>query len=135
MLGRRRWVAVLAVPMLCGPLLAACGDGGANTITFYNGQHPQLTQAIVSAFEKQTGIDVKVRTDDGIVLADQILQEGSNSPADVYLTENSPELMLLTQHRLLAQLPASITDQIPSRLRLADWQLGRRRPAGLRAGL
>ncbi len=95
-------------------LLTACGGSDtANAITLYNGQHPQLTQAIVSAFEKQTGIHVKVRTDDGIVLADQILQEGSHSPADVYLTENSPELMMLTQHHLLAQLPGSITDEIP----------------------
>ncbi len=95
-------------------LLDACGGGDVNTITLYNGQHPQLTQALVSAFERETGIRVQVRTDDGIVLADEILQEGSSSPADVYLTENSPELMLLTQHHLLAKLPTSITAQIPS---------------------
>jgi iron(III) transport system substrate-binding protein len=96
--------------------LTACGGGGGgDTITLYNGQHPQLTSAIVSAFEKKTGIHVQVRTNDGIVLADQILQEGSNSPADVYLTENSPELMMLTGHHLLAKLPASITIQIPGR--------------------
>ena len=41
----------------------------------------------------------EVRTNDGVVLADQILQEGSHSPADVYLTENSPELMLLQRAR------------------------------------
>ena len=101
--------------------LGACGSGsesgsrGPGTITLYSGQHQQLSQAIVTAFTKQTGIHVRVRTDDGIVLANQILQEGSKSPADVYLTENSPELMLLTEHHLLAQLPASTTDQIPSR--------------------
>jgi iron(III) transport system substrate-binding protein len=94
--------------------LAACGGGG-DAITLYNGQHPQLTSAIVSAFEKKTGIHVQVRTNDGIVLADQILQEGSNSPADVYLTENSPELMMLTGHHLLAKLPASVTSQVPGR--------------------
>jgi iron(III) transport system substrate-binding protein len=95
---------------------SAAGDhgGGATTITLYSGQHEQLTDAIVSAFEKQTGIRVNVRSDDGIVLADQILQEGPHSPADVYLTENSPELMLLTQHKLLAPLPSSITGQIPA---------------------
>jgi len=96
--------------------LAACGGGGGggNTITLYNGQHPQLTAAIVSAFEKQTGINVQVRTDDGLVLADQILQEGAKSPADVYLTENSPELIALTEHHLLAQLPVSVTSLVPS---------------------
>jgi iron(III) transport system substrate-binding protein len=117
-----RWLAISAGPLVAASLLAACGGAsaangggsGSTTITLYNGQHPQLTQAIVNAFEKQTGIHVKVRTDDGIVLADQILQEGSHSPADVYLTENSPELMLLTDRNLLAKLPASITSQIPA---------------------
>src|SRR5579859_4816228 len=119
-----RWLAISAGTLVAAALLAACGGAsadttsgsaaGGTTITLYSGQHPQLTQAIVAAFEKQTGIQVKVRSDDGIVLADQILQEGSHSPADVYLTENSPELMLLSQHKLLTTLPASITGQIPS---------------------
>jgi iron(III) transport system substrate-binding protein len=65
----------------------------------------------LTAFEKQTGISVQVRTNDGIVLADQLLQEGRSSPADVYLTENSPELSTLDQHgrkapRVDAQAPA-----------------------------
>ena len=113
-----RWLAISAGALISASLLAACGGanaagGGSTTITLYSGQHPELTTAIVSAFEKQTGIHVRVRSDDGIVLADQILQEGPHSPADVYLTENSPELMLLTQHHLLAPLPSSVTGQIP----------------------
>ena len=110
----RRLVAAAAVVALA-VALAGCGGTAPNTIVLYNGQHPQLTSALVSAFTHQTGIHVSVRTGDGIVLADQILQEGSNSPADVYLTENSPELMNLQQHGLLAKLPASITDQVPQR--------------------
>jgi iron(III) transport system substrate-binding protein len=115
-----RWLAISAGTFISASLLAACGaasaagGSGGDSITLYSGQHPQLTQAIVSAFEKQTGIHVQVRSDDGIVLADQILQEGSHSRADVYLTENSPEMMLLTEHNLLAKLPASITSQIPA---------------------
>jgi iron(III) transport system substrate-binding protein len=102
----------------CGLALAAgisgCGGEVANTITLYNGQHPQLTSALVAAFTRQTGIHVSVRTGDGIVLADQILTEGSTSPADVYLTENSPELMELESHGLLTRLPSSVRDQIPA---------------------
>src|SRR5258708_1382495 len=120
--GTLRGLAIFAGALISASLLAACGaasaagdgGGGATTITLYSGQHQQLTAAIVSAFEKQTGIHVNVRSDDGIVLANQILQEGSHSPADVYLTENSPELMLLAGHHLLATLPASTTSQIPA---------------------
>jgi iron(III) transport system substrate-binding protein len=111
----RRWLAIPVGLALGASLLAACGGGGSDdAITLYNGQHPQLTQALVDAFSKQTGITVRVRTDDGIVLADELLQEGSSSPADVYLTENSPELMVLSEHHLLAKLPASVTSQIPA---------------------
>jgi iron(III) transport system substrate-binding protein len=98
-------------------VLAGCGAAGANpnprSLVIYNGQHPQLTNQLVAAFEKQTRISVQVRTDDGIVLADQLMQEGSSSPADVYLSENSPELVTLDQRGLLAKLSPSTLDQVP----------------------
>ena len=92
---------------------AGCGSG-SSTLVLYNGQHPQLTAALISAFEKHTGITVSVRTNDGIVLAEQLLQEGRASLADIYLTENAPELTLLQQKGLLAKLPATVLSQVPS---------------------
>jgi iron(III) transport system substrate-binding protein len=99
-------------------LLALAGCGGSTdsrSILLYNGQHPQVSTELVAAFEKQTHIKVEVRTNDGIVLADQLLQEGSSSPADVYLTENSPELEDLEEHGLLAKLDPTTLAQVPSR--------------------
>jgi iron(III) transport system substrate-binding protein len=93
--------------------LSACGGGSSSSLTLYSGQHPQLTGALVAAFERRTGISVKVSNKDGVVLADQILQEGSASPADVYLTENSPELMRLQQHGLLARLGSPTLSAVP----------------------
>jgi iron(III) transport system substrate-binding protein len=90
------------------------GSGRGTTITVYNGQHPQLTTTLVAAFEKATGIHVKTLTNDGVVLADQLLEEGTQTSADVYLTENSPELMLLQEHHLLAPLPAATLAEAPS---------------------
>ena len=116
---RRRWPALVGAALVAYGALVASASAGASastkTITLYNGQHPELALAIVKAFEKKTGTEVRVRTDDGVVLADQILEEGKRSPADVYLTENSPELMLLSEHHLLAQLPAQVLRQVPSR--------------------
>ncbi len=112
---RRRRIAIAASLLALVAAVSGCGGDAKNTIVLYNGQHPQLTSALVAAFTRQTGIHVNVRTNDGIVLADQILQEGSDSPADVYLTENSPELMNLQDRGLLTKLPSSILDQIPAR--------------------
>src|SRR5207247_6232766 len=105
--------AILLAAILAA-LLTGCGGSGRPTITLYNGQHPQLTRALVAAFQRPAGIDVRVRTGEPIVLASQLLQEGSHSPADVYFAENSPELVVLDEHHLLAKLPTSITSQVPS---------------------
>jgi iron(III) transport system substrate-binding protein len=110
----RRSVAALVIVAIAAAL-AGCGATAPNTIVLYNGQHLQLTNQLIAAFTRQTGIHVSVRTGDGIVLADQLLQEGSSSPADVYLTENSPELMNLQGHGLLAKQPQSTLEQIPAR--------------------
>ncbi len=53
--------------------------------------------------ESKRGISVKIRTGEGPALAAQLVAEGTATPADVYFTENSPELMLLEEKGLLAQ--------------------------------
>jgi iron(III) transport system substrate-binding protein len=100
---------LIALAACCAALGAGCGgDSKHSSITLYNGQHSELTNLLVAAFEKKTGINVRIRTNDSAVLADQLIQEGGASPADVYIAENSPELMELQRRKLLAQLPQSI---------------------------
>jgi len=101
-------------------ILAGCGGSGNRSLVVYNGQHLELTRSFVSAFQRATGIRVSLRTDDSVVLGDQILQEGHSSPADVYFAENSPELVELVEHRLLARLPNSVLTQVPARDRAGD---------------
>jgi iron(III) transport system substrate-binding protein len=101
--------SLIALAACCAALAGGCGGGsGHSSITLYNGQHAELTRLLVAAFEKKTGVKVQIRTNDSAVLADQILQEGDASPADVFIAENSPELMELQRRGLLARLPQSI---------------------------
>lgn len=110
-----------AVLAACAPL-AACGGTatGPDTITLYNGQHLQTADQLVSAFEKKTGISVVVRSADEDVLADQIATEGGKSPADVFLTENSPPLESLQAKGLLSRLDAGTLAATPSRFNSPD---------------
>ncbi|MGD1053817.1 MAG: extracellular solute-binding protein [Candidatus Dormibacteria bacterium] len=112
---RAGWSA-LTVALAAGWLLLGCGGSPAGVrITLYDGQHPQTTDALVSAFERATGITVDVRDDDEDVLADEIVSEGARSPADVIYTENSPALEYLQGRGLLAPVdPATLADT-PSR--------------------
>jgi iron(III) transport system substrate-binding protein len=74
-----------------------------------------MTDALVAAFEKQTGITVHVRLGEDEELANQIVAEGSSSPADVILTENSPPLVLLQEKHLLAKVNASAYSRVPAK--------------------
>lgn len=118
---RKAW-RVIGMSVTAGMLtasVAACGassggDAPANRLVLYNGQHEQTTQALVSAFEKQTGIQVTVRNGDEDQLAEQIMQEGSRSPGDVFYTENSPALMKLAGQHLLAPVDKATLAAVPS---------------------
>jgi len=99
------------------PAGCACGagTGSSNSITLYNGQHEQTTDALVAGFEDETGITVNVRNDDEDTLADEIVADGSHTPADVFYTENSPALEYLQSKGLLAKVDSSTLSKTPSR--------------------
>jgi iron(III) transport system substrate-binding protein len=117
-------IAAVATLITVAGGLAACGKSSSapaanapisgQTITLYNGQHEQTTSALVAAFTKQTGVKVKVRSDDEDVLAQQIEQEGSHSPADAFYTENSPPLARLAESNLLSPVDASTLAAVPA---------------------
>jgi iron(III) transport system substrate-binding protein len=95
--------------------LAACGSSKSSTngLTLYNGQHEQTTVLLAHDFERQTGIKVHIRSADEATLANQIIQEGSNSPADVFYTENSPALEALGAKGLLAPVAGTTLAAVP----------------------
>jgi iron(III) transport system substrate-binding protein len=111
----KRWVLASSVSMVAA-LAVGCSSGGgsAGSLTVYSGQHQQTMTALVSEFEHSTGIKVKVRTDDEATLANQILQEGSHSPADVFVAENSPALTLLQERQLLVPVDAPTLAAVPA---------------------
>ena len=84
------------------------------TLTLYSGQHPQTVDALIADFEKATGIKVRVHSGEGPEVANQLVEEGTDSPADVYFTENTPELMLLEEKGLLADVAPEALASVPA---------------------
>src|SRR5579859_6705519 len=96
-----------------GGTSSAATQSGVTTLVMYSGQHEQTTDALVSAFEKQNpNIKITVRSNDEGTLAQQIQQEGSKSPADLFYAENSPALEVLQEKGLLAAAPAAALAEI-----------------------
>ncbi len=94
----------------------ADGDG----IVVYNAQHVSLMQAWTQGFSRDTGIKVTVRKGSDMELGNQIVQEGAGSPADVFVTENSPAMALVDNAGLFAPLDPATLAQVPENYRPAN---------------
>ena len=108
---------ILALIAIISVFTAASTEGAyaasAEGIVVYNAQHASLTQSWVTGFTRETGIKVTVRNGSDSELGNQIVQEGSASPADVFLTENSPAMVLVDNAGLLAPIDSATLSQVP----------------------
>jgi len=120
-----RILSAVAVAVLALPLLAACGSdgesgGGEPLLVVYNAQHEELIDAVAKAFTEKTGTEVQLRNGADLELGNQLAAEGDASPADVFLTENSPAMALVDSKNLFAKLDQSTLDKIPAQYRPDD---------------
>lgn len=121
----RRTAVALVISCVSATAFTACtshGDSGP-TLTLYNGQDKATTALLVAAFERQTGIHVKVRTDDEAVLANDLAQAGNRDAADVFYSENTPALRLLEIKHLLAPVDRATLARVDPRWQSSagDW--------------
>ena len=103
--------------------LVGCGSKSEDTyvadpgsLQVYSAQHENLTTAWAEAFTTATGIKVQVRKGNDASMGHQLVAEGSASPADVFLTENSPAMTLVERSKLLAPLEEATRRQVPANL-------------------
>jgi iron(III) transport system substrate-binding protein len=100
--------AALALGLVAGPAMAE--DAG---IIVYNAQHESLAKEWAEGFTKETGVKVTLRNGGDSDFSNQIVAEGSASPADVFLTENSPAMALVEAAGLFAPIDADTLAQVP----------------------
>ena len=84
-------------------------------LVLYSGRSESLVGNIVEQFEEVTGIDVQVKYGKTFPVATMILEEGSNSPADIYFAQDPGGLGFLAREGRLIELPGTITDKV------AEW--------------
>lgn len=117
---RKRGLFIAVAGMAMGVGLA---HAAPPPLVIYGAQHPQVEAMLAKAFTEKTGIPVKIHDGEGPDIASQIISEGAASPADIFYTENSPELNLLSEQGLLAPVNPSSLAQIPARYSSSkgDW--------------
>jgi iron(III) transport system substrate-binding protein len=109
----------LAVGLLGTSWVALAQSPTPEGIVVYNAQHVSLTQAWAEGFTRDTGIKVTLRNGGDMELGNQLVQEGNASPADVFLTENSPAMALVDGAGLFSPLDAATLAQVDANYRPA----------------
>ena len=92
----------LAAVLCCFILSPVLAD---DVLTVYSGRNESLIGPILAQFTEDTGIATEILYGGTSAVANQILTEGENSPADVFIAQDGGALGALAAAGMLAQLP------------------------------
>src|SRR5215210_9057942 len=84
------------------------------SLIIYSGREEALVGDVIEQFEKQSGVDVQVRYGDTAELGATILEEGQNSPADVFFAQDPGALGAVADAGALQKLPQGILERVRS---------------------
>ncbi|MEZ4591089.1 MAG: iron ABC transporter substrate-binding protein [Chloroflexota bacterium] len=96
------------------------GDGTAGSLVIYSGRSDSLVGPIIERFANETGIDVEVRYGSTSEMAGVLLEEGANSPADIFFAQDPGGLGAIANAGLFATLPEATIAQVPARFAPTD---------------
>ena len=117
-------ISLLSALILTDSLTAcAGGQNEVNSLTIYSGRSQEFIEPFFKTFTEATGIELDVRYGDSAALAAQILEEGDNSPADLFLSQDAGALGAVAGAKLLASLDQSLLERVASNYRAPskDW--------------
>ena len=105
--------------ILVSMALVACSQD--STLVVYSGRSESLVEPVVELFRESTGIAVDVKYGSTAEIAATLLEEGKNSPADVFFAQDPGGLGAVVD--MLSKLPDEILTPVPSWARSpnGDW--------------
>lgn len=119
-----RFASLVALILLIALPVSAQDAGqvplSGETLTVYSGRSESLIAPILQQFTDETGVQVQVRYGNTAEMAAVILEEGDNSPADVYIAQDAGALGALAQEGRLMPLPSDILARVPAEFRSDD---------------
>jgi iron(III) transport system substrate-binding protein len=88
-----------------------------STLTVYSGRNENFISPFFDEFTAQTGIKVEARYGDSAELAALLLEEGKNSPADVFLSQDAGAIGAVAAQDLFKNLDSSAISVVAEQFR------------------
>jgi iron(III) transport system substrate-binding protein len=107
-------IVITLFAILITAAISCASDGGsteAESLVVYSGRSESLVAPLIADFEEITGVKVKVNYGSTGPLAATLLEEGKNTPADVFFAQDPGGLGAVEE--LLAELPSDILNLVP----------------------
>jgi iron(III) transport system substrate-binding protein len=95
-------------------------ETNSDKLVIYSGRSESLVQPIIDQFAEDTGIDVEVRYGSTSEMAGLLLEEGTNSPADVFYAQDPGGIGAVSNAGLFTALPQETLDKVPPRFAAED---------------
>lgn len=99
---------LIGMSALAGPITAQESEA----LTIYSGRNESLIGPLLEQFTEDTGIAVEVLYGGTSAVANQILTEGENSPADVFIAQDGGALGALANEGMLMELPSDVLARV-----------------------
>lgn len=116
---KKLFAAALAAVSVVG--LAGCAPADSDgDFVVYVGRSETLIQPLIDQYIAESGVDVQVRYAGSAELAAQILEEGQNSPADVFMAQDAGALGAVSKAGFLKELDTDLLNLIAPEYRAAD---------------
>ena len=104
---------------LFATILTGCSSSGeqaadVSELTVYSGRSEEYNGSILEDWEEQSGIKLNIRYGDSAELASQILEEGNNSPADLFVSQDAGSLGAVSDAGLFIELGSDVAAEVPT---------------------
>lgn len=109
--------AATPTPQVIRETVEVAAPAHPGSLVVYSGRSESLVGPIIAQFAEATGIHVEVRYGSTSEMATAILEEGANSPADVFFAQDPGGLGAVANVGLFAPLPESLLSRVSAEFR------------------